>query len=145
MSGLWKSGLIELETSEGIAYVSQEQKFVEHWSTENHLGIVNKGKALQLLEKMELPVGVRASSLSGGQKQRLALAMVMAAGPGLLLLDEGFHAIDYDRRRNCFDMLKEAGVAIIFVSHDSFDLEQLAVRSLRLEAGSNGSVLSERP
>ncbi|WP_404447205.1 ABC transporter ATP-binding protein [Sutcliffiella horikoshii] len=60
--------------------------------------------------------------LSGGQQQRVALARALITNPQLLLLDEPFSSIDNEKRDELRlwvkNLLKEEGIASLFVTHD---------------------------
>ncbi|MFG6177145.1 ATP-binding cassette domain-containing protein [Halomonas sp. THAF12] len=76
--------------------------------------------------------------LSGGQRQRVALLRALLRGAPLLLLDEPFTGLDDATRRGLWDLVRRqmsAGVAVLLVSHDRDDIEALADRRCRLEAG----------
>jgi iron(III) transport system ATP-binding protein len=64
-------------------------------------------------------------TLSGGQQQRVALARALAPRPSLLLLDEPFSNLDVDLRerlaREVRAILKQAGTAALFVTHDQME------------------------
>ncbi len=80
------------------------------------------------------------AELSGGQQQRLALAMAIASGPELLLLDEPFGSLDaYMRNRiiaRVIDKLKGEGVTIVLVTHDTRDGLALSDKIGIVEKGS---------
>lgn len=83
--------------------------------------------------------------LSGGQKQRVALARMLAANPGYLLLDEPFSALDNYLKtimeRELCDMLEQYGKRVLFVSHDRNEVYRLTDRIAVME---NGKVMEIR-
>lgn len=87
----------------------------------------------------------RPNRLSGGQQQRLALAGALAAGPGLLVLDEPTANLDPDGTEAFFDRLAglRAGRAatIVLVEHRMERAWPLADRILAL--GADGSPIDE--
>ena len=68
--------------------------------------------------------------LSGGQQQRVALARALAPSPDLVLLDEPFSNLDAglrDRlRQEVSQILHEAGVTALFVTHDQEEALSIA-------------------
>ena len=60
--------------------------------------------------------------LSGGQQQRVALARMLAARPGILMLDEPFSALDAHLKssleQNLIGLFKEYEGTVLYVSHD---------------------------
>jgi energy-coupling factor transport system ATP-binding protein len=78
-------------------------------------------------------------TLSGGEKQRLALAAVLAARPGLLLLDEPSTDLDPAGRRDLFSVfarLRSSGISLLIAEHD---LDRLAAAD-RLVALHDGRI-----
>ena len=67
-----------------------------------------------------------AGSLSGGEKTKLALAMLMVGRNNLLLLDEPTNNLDPPSRQSVADSLKGWPGSIIFVSHDTEFVKELA-------------------
>ena len=63
--------------------------------------------------------------LSGGEQQRVALARALAPNPAVLLLDEPFSNLDADLRARIRgevkSILANAGVTVVFVTHDQED------------------------
>ncbi len=71
-------------------------------------------------------VGQQAGTLSGGEKTKLALAMLMIGRNNLLLLDEPTNNLDPPSRQSVADALSDWKGSIVFVSHDTEFVEQLA-------------------
>jgi ATPase subunit of ABC transporter with duplicated ATPase domains len=67
-----------------------------------------------------------AGTLSGGEKTKLALAMLMVGRNNVLLLDEPTNNLDPGSRQAVSDALGSWNGSIIFVSHDTEFVEQLA-------------------
>jgi ATPase subunit of ABC transporter with duplicated ATPase domains len=67
-----------------------------------------------------------AGTLSGGEKTKLALAMLMVGRNNLLLLDEPTNNLDPPSRRAVADALKAWKGSIVFVSHDTEFVTELA-------------------
>jgi len=79
------------------------------------------------------------AKLSGGQRQRVALARALAAGPGLLLLDEPLGALDALTRIEMQSLVEsawlEAGSTAVLVTHDVEEAIILADRVIVLDQG----------
>lgn len=77
--------------------------------------------------------------LSGGEQQRTALAVALAQNPTLITADEPFSNLDNllkERFRAEFQrIIREAGVTIIFVTHDVRDALSLSDRIAVMEKG----------
>jgi putative ABC transport system ATP-binding protein len=75
------------------------------------------------------------TELSVGQQQRVAAARALMGAPEILIADEPTSALDADRRESFVRLLfrecREAGLTLVFVSHDA-GLEELFDRTLRL-------------
>lgn len=79
------------------------------------------------------------ANLSGGEAQRVALGRALLSNPRLLLMDEPLSALDTARKDEILPYLERvrdsAGVPILYVSHAQSEIDRLANRVLRLEAG----------
>ena len=72
-----------------------------------------------LLAALGLPTANRPiAALSRGQRQRVALAGVLAAEPGLLLLDEPTAALDEAEKRRLVDVLRASPATLLVATHD---------------------------
>ncbi|MEV0778469.1 ABC transporter ATP-binding protein [Streptomyces sp. NPDC050428] len=77
--------------------------------------------------------------LSGGMRQRAAIALALACGPELVVMDEPTTAVDVVMQRQILAQVlklrRELGFAVIFVSHDLSLLLELADRIAIMYAG----------
>jgi energy-coupling factor transport system ATP-binding protein len=90
-----------------------------------------------LLERLRLTrlAGVNPFTLSGGEKRRLTVAAALATRPRVLVLDEPTYGQDARTWRELADLIDEvrdAGTAVVFVTHDRDLVDALADRELRL-------------
>ena len=83
--------------------------------------------------------GRAAAALSGGEQQRLRVGQALAADPALLLCDEPLLSLDLANQRVVSDLLdrhrREAGAAVVFVTHDVNPVLDLVDRVLYLANG----------
>ncbi|MGD9029839.1 MAG: ABC transporter ATP-binding protein [Anaerolineae bacterium] len=79
------------------------------------------------------------NQLSGGERQRVALARSLAPQPRLLMLDEPLGALDRALRQRLMDelpqILHQAGVTVIAVTHDQEEAFAIADRVALMRAG----------
>ncbi|MEI2997885.1 MAG: ATP-binding cassette domain-containing protein [Senegalimassilia faecalis] len=77
--------------------------------------------------------------LSGGQQQRVALARMLAARPGILMLDEPFSALDAHLKsvleQNLVSLFDAFRGTILYVSHDIDEALRFCDRIAAVEAG----------
>jgi oligopeptide/dipeptide ABC transporter ATP-binding protein len=88
---------------------------------------VRRERALAALEQVglhpaEAIAGRYPHQLSGGQRQRLVIAGATVLGPDLLIADEPVSMLDVSLRagvlRVMLDLRDQAGVSVLFVTHD---------------------------
>jgi len=98
----------------------------------------NEGKLRDFLggflfsgEDVFRPVG----TFSGGQQSRLALAVLMARNPNILVLDEPTNHLDIPSREALEDALSDYGGTLLVVSHDRYFLDSVVDKIFALDDG----------
>jgi iron(III) transport system ATP-binding protein len=144
-----------------IGMVFQDYALFPHMDVEANVayGLGRKPKrdlvrrALSLVG-LEDAAGRAVHELSGGQQQRVALARALAPTPDLILLDEPFSNLDAglrDRlRQEVREILVQAGVTALFVTHDQEEALSLAetvavMREGRIEQVGSPEEIYSRP
>lgn len=77
-------------------------------------------------------------TLSYGEKQRLALASILMDEPKYIILDEPTTGLDYKRKRELANSIKDLnnqGIGFFIISHDQHFAKELGQRFLILEEG----------
>jgi osmoprotectant transport system ATP-binding protein len=133
-----------------IGYVFQNIGLFPHMNVGENVAIGlrlagqsnTKDRVAELLELVELApelAGRMPEALSGGQRQRVGVARALACGPGLLLMDEPFGALDPVTRDGLGKAIRalhdRMGLTTILVTHDMAEALLLADRVLVMEAG----------
>jgi ABC-2 type transport system ATP-binding protein len=97
------------------------------------------GLARSRVAQFEIPTRSHIASLSGGQRAQVALTLVLAKRPELLLLDEPLSNLDPLARReflsSMFDACAETGTAVLFSSHVVAELERICDFLILLRGG----------
>jgi ABC-type sulfate/molybdate transport systems ATPase subunit len=132
----------------GIGMVFQSGVLLPHRSPLDNIAVTLKGPrpqrralAAEWLERVNgRSLEQRATrTLSGGEQQRVALARALASNPSVLLLDEPFSALDRDNRIALRALVRElvddAGITALLVTHDRDDVDALADRVVHYEPG----------
>ena len=103
-----------------------------------------RARALELFRSLALPdpehIGRRyPHQVSGGQLQRLSAAMALIGGPKLMIFDEPTTALDVTTQievlRAFKAVMRQGGMAGVYVSHDLAVVAQIADRILVLKGG----------
>ena len=108
---------------------------------------VAAGTTLALFERLSpgVPVEQHPRDLSEGQRLTLALAIVLAARPPLLLLDEPTRGLDYSAKRRLVDILRalaDEGHGIMLATHD---VELVAEVASRVVVIAEGDLVADGP
>ncbi len=85
----------------------------------------------------------KPSQLSGGERQKVAIARALAIRPQLLLMDEPLAALDQTFKQEFLPALKnlvtELGIPLLYVSHASDEVAQLADNLVLLDKSGTAS------
>jgi ABC-2 type transport system ATP-binding protein len=97
------------------------------------------GLAGDRIASLGIPPRARISALSGGQRAQVALTLVLAKRPALLLLDEPLANLDPIARRaflaSMFEACTHSGAAVLFSSHVVAELERICDHLVVLVSG----------
>jgi len=95
--------------------------------------------ATSRVAQLEIPGRARVATLSGGHRAQVALTLVLAKRPELLLLDEPLSNLDPLARReflsSMFEFCAESGTAVLFSSHVVAELERICDYLILLRKG----------
>ena len=132
-----------------IGYVFQDARLFPHLNVAQNLDYGRRMNRLahdpaqearinELLDIGDL-LKRRPGGLSGGERQRVALGRALLSRPRLLLLDEPLGALDDQRKAEILPYLvrlrDEADIPMVYVSHDSDEMRQLATDVVMLKRG----------
>ena len=132
-----------------IGYVFQDARLFPHLDVRANLDYGRRMNGLaddpaqrqRVIELLDIGglLDRRPGKLSGGERQRVAFGRALLSKPKLLLLDEPLGALDEDRKREILPYLvrlrDEAGIPMVYVSHDAAELRQLATQIVMLKGG----------
>ena len=93
----------------------------------------------------DLPGGLHPGDLSEGQRLSLALAIILAGGPDVLLLDEPTRGLDYAAKGHLVTVLRRlaaSGTTVILATHD---VELVADVADRVVVLADGRVVADGP
>jgi len=119
-----------------VGYLAQDIPLYRRLSAEDHIragGHLNPRwdaeSVRERLTSLKIPLDRAVGKLSGGQRAQVALALILAKQPRLLLLDEPVAALDPLARRNFLRVLTDGvavgGLTVVLSSHLVADLERV--------------------
>ncbi|MDB6179958.1 ABC transporter ATP-binding protein [Paracoccus fistulariae] len=130
-----------------VGMVFQDLALFPHMTVFDNIafGMARDQRRTADVEQMLDRVGLRGygakypHQLSGGEQQRIALARALATGPKVMLLDEPFSSLDQrlrsEMREFALDLLREAGAAVVLVTHDPDEAMMMADRIAIMDQG----------
>ena len=128
-----------------VGYVFQDDRLFPHMNVQKNLlygaGKYDKDifdKITDILELRSL-LKRKPDKLSGGEKKRVAVARALMSNPSVLLMDEPLTSLDYHKRIELLDRLKnlinELKIPVFYVTHDIEEILGMANYILVLENG----------
>ncbi len=132
-----------------IGYVFQDGRLFPHLSVAQNLDYgrwmrglphdpAEAGRVIAMLDIAPL-LQRRPGKLSGGERQRVAIGRALLAQPRLLLLDEPLASLDSARKSEILPYLvrlrDEAGIPMIYVSHNPEEVKRIAGTVVCLDGG----------
>src|ERR1700744_5875720 len=132
-----------------IGYVFQDARLFPHLDVRENLDYGRRMNRLaedgaqwrrvpELLDIGDL-LDRRPGKLSGGERQRVALGRALLSQPRLLLMDEPLGSLDEERKEDILPyfvrLRDEAGIPMVYVSHDPSEMRKLATKIAIVQRG----------
>lgn len=139
-----------------VGFLFQSYALFPHMTVERNVAVClgrmdkrrRRERTAELLALLHLEdqAGLYPRQLSGGQRQRAALARILAAEPGVLLLDEPFSALDgflkWQLEQELREVLERFPGPAVWVSHDQGEVYRNCSRVCVLEDGKSAPAAS---
>lgn len=127
-----------------------ETRVVDELDANDEDGRLPSGTTANALSRMgvNLPADQHPRDLSAGQTLALALAILLAHRPQVVLLDEPTVGLDYTAKAGLMSWLRELtaqGVGVVLATHDVDVVAEIADRMMTLASGSTLSIGPSRP
>ncbi|MDT2906603.1 ABC-F family ATP-binding cassette domain-containing protein [Lactococcus lactis] len=122
----YEAALLDYENLAKLERAQSEMDALNAWQVEADVKTI--------LTKLQLPdPATLIESLSGGQKRRVQLAQALVNDSDLLLLDEPTNHLDVETIAWLQNYLKNSRRTVLFVTHDRYFLDNVAIRIFELE------------
>jgi molybdate transport system ATP-binding protein len=132
-----------------IGYVFQDARLFPHLDVRQNLDYGHRMNRLtedaalwrRVTELLDIGglLDRRPGKLSGGERQRVALGRALLSQPRLLLMDEPLGSLDEERKEDILPYLvrlrDEAGIPMVYVSHDPAEMRKLATQIAIIQRG----------
>ncbi len=143
---IWQDGRTFLPVHRRrVGFVFQEASLLPHLGVRGNLDYAAKRSGSRDVDKVVAQLnlapllGRGVAKLSGGERQRVAIGRALLSAPKLLLMDEPLSSLDGEAKAEIVPLIAEltktSGVPILYVSHDAYEIERLADRTLRILDG----------
>ncbi len=149
--------LVDIRKRIGIVFQYPEDQFFEDTVfNEIAYGLKNMGLSQEVIEKRVSnvlsmvgldPLTFKERSpftLSGGEKRRLAIAVILAMRPDIIIFDEPGVGLDPKSKQKIFELIRNLyknGISVIMVSHD---MDVVASLSTRVIVMNNGRIILDQ-
>ncbi len=149
--------LVNIRKRIGIVFQYPEDQFFEDTVfNEIAYGLKNMGLSQEVIEKRVSnvlsmvgldPLIFKERSpftLSGGEKRRLAIAVILAMRPDIIIFDEPGVGLDPKSKQKIFELIRNLyknGISVIMVSHD---MDVVASLSTRVIVMNNGRIILDQ-
>lgn len=111
-----------------VGYLAQDKPLYRRFKVSQMLALAghlnshwDEHLARRLIDDAGLPLTARVGTLSGGQRTRLALALVLARRPSVLVLDEPLADLDplarFDLQQMLLTEVMDTGMSVLMSSH----------------------------
>ena len=129
-----------------VGAVFQEGRLFPHLTVRRNLLYAKAARAdgryggVVAMLGLEALLDRRPATLSGGEQQRVAIGRALLSNPDILLMDEPLASLDAARKAEILPYIErlrdEAGLPIVYVSHQIDEVARLADRIVLLSDGS---------